>query len=334
MSRVGYSFVAGTPGENKAQNFRNFLASNLTTWTVGPVYAFNSGTVERDYFTLTSTLNGSEILFNMPNGSVADLDNGILNPFEFGNSSVSNFTDQTISLLCAPDGGFEARLVLGEDPQSNADVFPSRLSRASPMQYWFEGNAGSVTFYAIEDTTEAAFFLYSGYTTSNLGYAYWGYSENYLVFDLAPNDATLNFDTDSVVQMQPTNSALATPRPVFETFQWWFYPGMTPEYLDRVGLDYSDPGYIQDLTSTQLFNPVNGSFASARVISELSFSDAIQELDYGGYVGQLNPAIHRQFGTIDPGYRKKFFTGTGETFIHVYAGQLTPWAANLNEPSS
>jgi hypothetical protein len=121
---------------------------------------------------------------------------------------------------------------------------------------------------------------------------------------------------------------------VFETFQWWFYPGMTPEYLDRFGLDYSDPGYLQDLNTAQLFNPVNGSFASARVISELSFSDAIQELDYGGYVGQLNPAIHRQFGTIDPGYRKKFFTGTGETFIHVYAGQLTPWAANLNEPSS
>jgi hypothetical protein len=327
MARIGYTYQAGSPGPGQAQAFRNFLAANLTTWNVGPSYSFDSGTSERNYFTLTSNFNGEEILVIMPNGSTEDLDTSVDDNLAFSGDILTS-TDQTLSFMLAIDGGFESRFLAGDDPNLDIGTFyPNRITRAVPVEFWIEGNPAT-RFYVIEDTENAAFFFYVTYEVASEGYSYWGYADNYNVFDLVQNDPTFNWLGNSVVQMTVTNSTDPTPRPTTNQYQWWHYTGQTERFIDQT-IDLSTPGFISDnLTGLNQPDPDTGTFLSARTQAVLAQND----VNYQGLIGQLNPNIHRQFGTIDGAYRRKLVSPTGEVFVHLYFGQLTPWAGNLPNP--
>lgn len=328
MARIGYIYSAGTPGAGQAQAFRNFLASNLTSWTVGSVYTFDSGTAERNYFTLTSSFGGEEILVIMPNGNNEDLLSSVDNTLAFS-SQVSTSTDQTLSLMLALDGGFETRLAAGDDPDVDTGTFyPSRVTRVTPLQFWSEIDTDA-TFYVIEDDASAGFFIYTGKTSSNNGYSYWGYSDAQVVFDLVPNDPAFTFVGSSVVQLQCTTSTANSPRPVVDSYQWFHYTGQTETYLEQIDPVYATANFLQNLESNHQPSPEDGSFITARAASLYTASD----VDYTGFIGQINPAIMRQFVGITSGYRRKFTASSGEVFINVFESLLTPWAGNLGDPS-
>lgn len=336
MARIGYRYNAGTPGNGQAQAFRNFLAANLTTWTVGPVYVFGSGANERDYFTLTSSFGGEEILVTMPNGASADMTNSLDDSLIFsGDQSIA--TDQTIGFMLAVDGGFESRFLAGDDPNTDTGTFyPNRVTRVTPLEFWNEGTQPNV-FYIIEDDANAAFYIYVGLVTNNSGYSYWGYSSDYNVFDRVPNDPTFNWNGNSVVQISVTQSTANTPRPTSSQRQWFHYTGQTERFIDisnATSVDWSTPGFISDnLTDNNQPNPETGTFISARTeTTYIGNADIDQEVTSLGFIGQLNPGIHRQFGNIVGAYRRKLTAPTGEVFVHLYFGQLTPWAGNLLNP--
>ena len=342
MARIGYQYLAGTPGAGKAQEFQSFLAANLTTWTVGPVYVFDSGTSERDYFTLTSNFGGEEILVTMPNGSTEDVASSLGNSVIYSTGDASTATDQTMALMFAIDGGFESRLIAGDDPNIDVDTFyPTRITAGVPFEFWFI-NAANNVFYIIEDEDNAAFFFYSGYEISNQGYSYWGYADNYLTFDVIPNVPAYDFNPNSVVHMNVANSTAASPRPTQSVSQWWHYTGQTERSVTEFDIDYSTPGFLDNLTVANQPNEVDGSFVSARtqfnngggmsVLVGVSSAAVYESFPYLGFIGQFNPAIHRQFGNIVDAYRRKLVSRTGDVFVHLHFSQLTPWAANLPNP--
>lgn len=323
MTRIGYQYNAGTSLTSSSEDFRTFLSTRLTTWTVGIMRSFESGTTERNYFTLSSTLSGTEILVVMPNGISSSLLDCVRTEFILS-GGVTQSIDQTITMSVAMDGGFEANFDLGRDPKTDANFYPSKCTQFTPMDFWIKGGQPCV-FYIIEDTLQPALHFYTGNVAGNVGYNYWGYDQDHLTFDIVPTGPDVVFTTEAVLYLYATKTTGFTPRPPSIINSWFDYVGQTESFISGQTTSLTPPGLLTLFTDTNQPNPDNVSYASGRLSAY--YEDL--GIDFSGFVGQYDSKIHRDFGLTDSTFGKKLTSPQGDTFIHIFERMLSPWAGNL-----
>lgn len=146
-------YTATPGGATQGTDLRAWMAANLTEVTVGAMYTLGAGTSERNWWTLTFA-SGAEILVYCPNGTSMYGNNG----FVERNTVESNFR-QPLMLVYFPEGGAEAALANGEDPDTAGfkTYVQTTLGLREPdkghqLMYWREGSGVNHQLHVIEDT--------------------------------------------------------------------------------------------------------------------------------------------------------------------------------------
>lgn len=165
MARDGVTQIyTATPGAGQGAAMRAWMAANLVEPTVGAVYTLGSGSTERNYWTLQYS-NGMEIMF-----SSADGINMYRDDLNLETETRHGNWRQAITMVFSPDGGLEAALAAGEDPDTASfytylDGIPVRpVSRPVHLSYWRQGGP-AVTIRFIEDDTGNCLIMQSSEAT-------------------------------------------------------------------------------------------------------------------------------------------------------------------------
>jgi len=297
---------------------QNFFATNLTTWSVGALQSYGSGTTERSYFVCT---NGThEVLVSCPNGESISYTEQV----EISRRTTNdNVADGALGFSYARGGGFTAAFVTGDLPYSDASFWPTLSTHVKTIDNYNTSNAGlTFSLYLIEndDYPELLFYVTS---LTNLIPAMWGFSSQMFDSSRVPVDPRFTWATEGVYGFDPgsSTSGMVNSNRHFQVLFSDDYP--TPYYESLY------PGFSDSISpSTSEPFPIDGTYLSRRVPRSI----LLPSEDYGTYINYDRRTL-RQFPDVPAGYGKRYLGDPGEVFVFLNRGLLLPWASNLGDPS-
>ena len=313
--RIGYQYDS-VQGPGAIGTLHTFLEASLTTWTVGPIYPFGSGSLERNYFVLKQ--GAHEVLVFTPNGTNSEMANSFYSGWYEGRAIGTNY-HQPLCLAYSPTGGYESAFINGYDPYLQAEFWDqTSSSRVMPMQFWYDNDTSDKNLYFIENTESAEFFLYCGNASS--GYGFFGVSENMVVNDEVPVDTKYGWKPHAMYRLDVEARTVTA----YDALVYWDALDQTSTFLRNNKNPDIRIGSLRTIGSLISPDPLTGAYPTLR-------APAVTEM--GTMAGQLNPKLFREYPPSPSTFGKKIVgTGDDEVYVHIYTDLLTPWCSNLDPP--
>lgn len=327
MARNGVTklYTAIPGGSTQGTDLRTWMAANLTVLTVGAMYSLGAGTSERNWWTLTFP-GGAEILVACPNGTSMGGDSVYV---ERENTVEASFT-QPLIFAFFPEGGAEAALANGEDPDTAGfkTYVTSTLGLREPspgqqMLWWRAGSGVDHQLHVIEDDADpmVAFILtQSGGTAGNTYMSAYIAAED--MWDLWPSSAPHVLGA-GVVYLSSNQVSTKTYRQLHATA--WDY---TTDERIMVNptlnvLPWTAPN--QDaLAAGRYPSGGTGEYYAAQLCL---FPTSREE------ILKANKKYIKITGINMPSFNTKFGTSTSLNFIRIIQRFLLPWDNAQTEPT-
>lgn len=326
MARNGttYTYTA-TPANGQATALRNALASNLTELSVSSLYTFSSGATERNYFVLTFS-GGGEILFAISN-AVATVARDSMLHSTFANGDSESNANGVITVLFAPQGGFNAAFAAALDPV-NEDFFThisSTQSKRLPssgvrLWPWVSGGA-QCSIHFIEDDANDRLTICS-FLTSNLN------SNTCSIASFAADmfDQHIEYgDTYPAGMLSITGESNATKTLRRIRCVHWkdSEPTSAPTSLTEAATNIpANTSYNINAVASTAAPHDEGSLQTVQAC----FTDGLRWLF-------ANTDLVRRVPTAITSYKTKLGANTDYKWIRIIQGWLTPWDHSASDPA-
>lgn len=318
-----YTAIPG--GSTQGTDLHTWMAENLTALTVGALYTLGAGASERNWWTLTFP-GGAEILVACPNGTGMYGDNVYV---ERENVVEGSF-QQPLIFAFFPEGGAEAALANGEDPDTAGfkTYVQTTLGLREPspgqqMLHWRAGSGVNHQLHVIEDDADpmVAFILtQSGGTAGNTHMSAYIAAED--MWDLYPSGSPHALGA-GVIYLSSNLNATKTYRQFHSTA--WDYT-TAERIMVNPGINvlpWSVP--MQDALAAGRYPSAGTGKYYARQLC--LFPTNREE------ILKANTKYIKITGINMPSFNTKFGTSTSLNFIRIIQRFLLPWDNAQTEPT-